>query len=290
MVRFGLLEPRTLEEACRFLAQLKEEAKVIAGGQNLLPLLRQRRIKPRVLVNIKGLSKMEYIREENRRLRIGSLTTHRAIEMSDLIAKRFPILVDLERKLGCIQTRNWGTIGGNLCQASPATDPPPALIALEAKVRIISVRGERILPLDDFFVGYQKSCLHPDEILTEVELPEAPPHSGAAYHKEVVRYNDPPIASVAAMVKLSQQKRIESVRIVLQAVGVIPLRAREAEDSMMGESLTEHLLKEVTGLAAKEARPISDIYGSVSYKREMIEMITERVLKEAARRAGCYLP
>lgn len=285
MVRFELLQPQTLSEACSLLAEHKDEAKVIAGGQNLLVLLRQRRIKPRFLINIKGLPDLEYITDGHGSLRIGALTTHRAIEMSDLIKEKFLLLAELEQSLGCIQTRNWGTIGGNLCQASPATDPPPALIALGARVKIVSVRGERVIPLDEFFVDYQKTALEPDEILAEVELPQAPPGTGTAYYKETVRFADPPIASVAAMVKLGEKEVVEEVRIVMQAVGVTPLRAREAEAAIMSEKMTDGLLEEVAKLAAREAQPISDVYGSADYKREMVDVITKRVVKEAVRRA-----
>lgn len=290
MIRFELLEPQTLGETCSFLAQYGNEAKIIAGGQNLLPLLRQRRIRPRFLIDIKGLHDVDYIVDGRGGVKIGALTTHRAIETSELIKRKFPVLAELERKLGCVQTRNWGTIGGNLCQASPATDLPPALIALEAKARVVGIGGERVIPLEDFFVSYQRTVLQPDEILLEVELPEAPPRSGAAYHKEVVRVNDPPIASVAAVVKLERQETIENLRIVMQAVGVVPIRARETEDLMKGEKMTDSRLEVIATLAVREARPISDAYGSADYKREMIKVITERVVKEALRQAKYYLP
>jgi len=285
MVRFDVLQPKTLSEACSLLAEYKAEAKVIAGGQNLLVLLKQRRIKPRFIINIKQLPDLEYISDSPDGLRIGALTTHRAVEISDLVKGKYPVLAELEQGLGCIQTRNWGTIGGNLCQASPATDPPPALIALGARAKIVSVRGERVIPLDDFFVDYQKTALDSDEILVEIALPEVPPSSGAAYYKEVVRFADPPIASVAAMVKLGEKEVVEEVRIVMQAVGVTPLRAREAEEAMMGENMTGVLLEAVAALAAREAQPVSDVYGSADYKREMVNVITKRVLREAVRRA-----
>jgi CO/xanthine dehydrogenase FAD-binding subunit len=285
MVRFQVLQPKTLSEACSLLARHIQEAKVVAGGQNLLVLLKQRRIKPRFVINIKQLSEMEYITHDSGSLRIGALTTHRAIEKSMIIRGKYPILSDLEERLGCVQTRNWGTIGGNLCQASPATDPPPALIALGAKVKAMSVRGVRTISLDDFFIGYQRTILEPDEILVEIQLPEPPLYSGAAYHKETVRLADPPIASVAAMVTIGGQKTIESVRIVMQAVGVTPLRAAKAERAIEGEKMTEGLIEKAARLAAEEAQPISDVYGSADYKREMVKVATKRAVKEAFKRA-----
>ena len=138
MNTFEYLEPKSLEEACSFLSKHKEDAKILAGGQNLLVLLKQRRIKPKYLIDIKGLSEMEYIRDEDDVLKLGALTTHRAIETSNLVRERLPMLAELEQEVGCIQTRNWGTIGGNLCQASPATDLSPALIACKGSVKVAS--------------------------------------------------------------------------------------------------------------------------------------------------------
>jgi carbon-monoxide dehydrogenase medium subunit len=290
MVRFEVLQAQTLSEACSLLAEHKEGAKIIAGGQNLLVLLRQRMIRPRLLINIKQLSNLEYVNDGRGCLTIGALTTHRAIEMSKLIKEEFPMLAELEERLGCMQSRNWGTLGGNICQASPATDPPPALIALEAKAKIVSVRGERTVSLDDFFVDYQKTALEPDEILVEIELPKPPAGSGAAYWKEAVRFADPPIASVAAMVKLKEGEGVEGARIVMQAVGVTPLRAREAEKTMMNEKMTDGLLEEIATLASKEAQPISDVYGSADYKREMVRMGTKRAVEKAMGRARELLP
>lgn len=285
MVRFEVLQPKSLSEACSLLAEHKAEAKIIAGGQNLLVLLRQRQLKTRFLINIKQLPNLDYITDGSGSLRIGALTTHRAIEMSKLVKAKFPTLVELEQNVGCIQSRNWGTIGGNLCQASPVNDPPPALIALGAKAKIVSVRGERVISLDDFFVGYQETALQPDEILVEIELPEALPHSGAAYQKEAVRFADLPIASVAAMVKLGAGEVVEEARIVLQAVGATPLRAREAEKRIIGKKIENKLLDEAAELAARDVRPSTHISSLAEYKQEMVRVLTKHTVREAIKRA-----
>ena len=202
MVRFELLEPKNLSEACLLLAEHKEKAKIVAGGQGLLPLLKHRQLKPKYLINIKNLPGLEYIDDGRSGLRIGALTTNRAIEISSLIKQRYPMLADLERVVGDVQTRNWGTLVGNLCAASPTSDPAPALIALGATMKVQSIRGEREVPLEEFFVEYLKTALEPDEIVTEIQIPNPPPYVGGAYHKERVRMTDSPIASVAAVIQL----------------------------------------------------------------------------------------
>lgn len=285
MVRFELLEPKNLFEACSLLAEHKEKAKVIAGGQGLLPLLKHRQIAPKYLINIKNLPGLEYIDDAGSHLRIGTLTTNRAIEVSALIKQRYPMLAELERVVGDVQTRNWGTLVGNLCAASPTSDPAPALIALGATLRSVSVRGEREVPLEEFFVEYLKTALGPDEIVTEIQIPSPPPYTGGAYHKERVRMTDSPIASVAAVISLDGSDTIAIARIVLQAVCPTPVRAREAESFIVGKKVDDKFIDEVAVLAEKAACPISDIYGSAEYKREMVKVVTKQVVTEAIKRA-----
>ena len=285
MVRFELLEPKNLSEACLLLAEHKEKAKIVAGGQGLLPLLKHRQLKPKYLINIKNLPGLEYIDDGRSGLRIGALTTNRAIEISSLIKQRYPMLADLERVVGDVQTRNWGTLVGNLCAASPTSDPAPALIALGATMKVQSIRGEREVPLEEFFVEYLKTALEPDEIVTEIQIPNPPPYVGGAYHKERVRMTDSPIASVAAVIRLDGSETVAMARIVLQAVCPTPIRAREAENFMVGKKVEDKLIGEVAVLAEKAACPISDIYGSAEYKKEMVRVVTKQVVVEAIRRA-----
>ena len=289
MVRFELLEPRDLPEACSMLSKHQGKAKIIAGGHGLLPLLKHRLVKPAYIISIKGLTELEYIKDDGNVLRIGALTTNRAIEVSDLIRKRFPMLAELEQFVGDVQTRNWGTLVGNLCMSSPTSDPSPALIALRASVKAASVRGEREIPLDEFFVDYLKTALHLDEIVTELQIPRPLPHTGGAYHKERVRATDSPIASVAAVVSLDESlNTITAARMVLQAVCPMPLRARTAEQILIGEkikTIQDGRLNEVATAAKEEACPISDVYGSAEYKKEMVKLVTKQVVTDAIERA-----
>jgi carbon-monoxide dehydrogenase medium subunit len=286
MIRFELLEPRNLSEACSLLAEHKKKAKILAGGQGLIPLLKHRQIAPKYVISIKGLNTLEYIDVENNSLRIGALATNRAIEVSSLINQRYPMLSELERVVGDIQTRNWGTLVGNLCAASPTSDPAPALIALRATMKVLSTRGERTILLEKFFVDYLMTALEPDEIVTEIQIPNPPPYTGGAYHKERVRMTDSPIASVAAVVSLDGgTNMVGAARIVLQAVCPTPVRAREAENFIVGKKVDDKLIDEVAVLAEKAACPISDIYGSAEYKREMVKVVTKQVVTEAIKRA-----
>lgn len=286
MKQFEYLQPESLADACGLLSEHGEEARVIAGGQSLIPLLRQRLIAPKFLIDIKGLDNLAYIHNGDGNLRIGALTIHRAIETSSLIKEKFPILSDAERRLGCVQIRNWGTIGGNLSHADPAGDLAPALMALGAKVKASSVRGEREIDLEGFFVDLFTTVLEPDEILSEIVIPQPQPCTGAAYRKETVIAGGSPIASVAVAITLVQTRdTVEAARIVLGGVGFTPVRAREAEQFMLGKKIGGMILEGIGEVAGKEARPAESIDGSVEYKREIVKVLTEEMIELAIERA-----
>ena len=165
------------------------------------------------------------------------------------------------------------------------TDLPPALIALEGRVKVISTRGERVIPLDNFFVGYQKTALDPDEIVVEIQVPELLPYSGGVYFKQSVRFAEAPVAAVGVVIRLSDQRIVEKVRIVLQGVGKIPLRASEAEKTIIGEKPQDRLLEEASTLASTAAQPRPEPIRRAIYKRELIKVLTKRAISEAIRRA-----
>jgi carbon-monoxide dehydrogenase medium subunit len=286
MKRFDYLTPKSVEEAYSFLSDHKEEAKIIAGGQSLIPQLKLRVLAPKFVVDIKNLTDLEYIRESQDSLKIGALTTHRRIETSEVIKKRFPVLVEMEHRLSDVQIRNWGTLGGNLCHADPAGDPAPVLVALGTKVKAVSARGERTIALGEFCINYLTTVLEPDEILTEIEVPYPPSFSGAAYRKETVRAADFPIASVAAVVSLDgEQGRVKKARIVLGGVGKTPVEAIQAEQVLAGEKAHGKLAREAGKVAANEIRPIADVHGSEEYKRKIVELLTEEIVSLAIKRA-----
>lgn len=277
---FELLEPKNLAEACNLLDEYREEAKVIAGGQSLLPMLRSRLIASHYVINIKGLSELDYIQEGPGGIMIGTLVTHRAVEDSPLIKLRFPMLVEMERQLASIQIRNWGTLGGNLCHADPAGDPAPCLIALGAKLKVKSVRREREIPLGEFFVDYLESVLEPNEILMEIGIPNHPPNTGGAFIKESVTTGSIAIVSVGAVVTIDGEV-VKDARIVLGAMGPTPIRVRDAERALV----ERRPLEEVAMIAADEARPSADVGGSVEFKRNLVKVVTRSAVLEAMRRA-----
>ncbi|MBI2861160.1 MAG: xanthine dehydrogenase family protein subunit M [Chloroflexi bacterium] len=285
MLRFEVLHPHDLADAFDMLTQHEGEAKIIAGGQGLMPVLKHRQLTPRQLVNIRNLSDLDYIVDGKDGLRIGALTTHQAVENSAIIKKRWPVLAEMEARLGDIQTRNWGTLVGNVCQASPTGDPAPVLLALGACLKVASNRGERLIALDDFFLDYQKTALKGVEIALEIQVPKQPARSGAAYHKESYRWTDSPIASVAAAVTLDERDRVKGARIFMQAVCPAPIRARQAEDLLAGQQVNNGLLDQVAQATAGVACPISDVYGTAEYKMEMVKVITRQVVSQAIKQA-----
>lgn len=276
---FEYVEPASLEHACRLISEYKDQAKIIAGGQSLLTILKQRLISPAYLISIKNLRELEYIRENSAGIEIGALTTHHAIETSPLVKEKLPMLVDMENSLGSIQIRNWGTIGGNLCHADPSTDPGPALVALKARVKAASIRGTREMPVESFFVSYLETALEPDEILMEIAIPYPPPHTGFSFVKESARFGERAIASVAAAVTLNK-KNVKETCIVLGAIGNTPIRATDAERVYNKEG--DNSIDKAAAVAAEEAEPRSDLEGTAEYKKQIIKVIVKKALSRAA--------
>jgi carbon-monoxide dehydrogenase medium subunit len=284
---FEYFAPKTLKEALTLLDKYQDECKVIAGGQSLLILMRQGLVTPPYLIDIKGLSELSYIKSDTKEgLKIGALTTHRAIEKSPLIRKKFSVLAEMERRLASIQTRNWGTIGGNLCHADPAGDPAPVLIALNATLSMASLKGERNMPVEDFCLDYFETALEVGELLTEIQLSATPPHTGTAYTKFNVIESDLATVGVAVSITLGAGDGVcQDIRIALGAAAPTPMRAKQAEAVLRGKKITDNLLKEAGEVASTGAEPISDIYASEGYRRELVRVLVTRVGKEALARA-----
>jgi len=288
MIRdFEYLAPKTLEEALTLLSQYNEESKVIAGGQSLLILMRQGLVTPKYLIDIKGISALDYITlDKNEGLRIGALTPHRAIEKSAVIGNGFAVLSEMELKLASVQTRNWGTIGGNLCHADPAGDPAPVLIALNGNLKIASLSGERTVAVEDFSTDYFETDLRHGELLTEIQVPNPPPRTGTAYTKFNIIENDMGIASTAVSITLNpKNETCSDVRIVLGAVAAVAMRAKEAEKVLVGKEISDALLVEAGQIASEETEPVDDALASEEYKRELVRVLVKRVGREALDRA-----
>jgi carbon-monoxide dehydrogenase medium subunit len=283
MKDFEYFAPKTPDEALSLLSQYKGEAKIIAGGQSMLVVMRQGLLAPEYVVDIKGVSALDYMTYDEREgLRIGALTTHRTIETSPFIQKHLRVLSEMERNLATIQTRNWGTIGGNLCHGDPAGDPAPILIALDAKLKLKSLSGERIVAMEGFSKDMLEVDLEPDEMLIEIQVPTPRPHTGVAHEKLMVMQGDAGIVGAAVSIALRPGDDVcEDARIVLSNAASIPLRAKEAERCLVGKVINEDLLTEAGEVASKEADPPSDVHASAEYRREMVEVFVKRAAKRA---------
>jgi carbon-monoxide dehydrogenase medium subunit len=287
MKDFEYFAPKTVEESLSFLSQYKEESKIIAGGQSMLVIMRQGLLAPEYVIDIKGITALDYMTsDEKEGLRIGALTTHRTIEKFPIIQKHFRVLSEMERDLATIQTRNWGTIGGNLCHGDPAGDPAPVFIALDAKLKLRSLSGERIIAMEEFSKDMLEVDLEPDEMLIEIQVPPPRLHTGIAHEKLMVMQGDAGIVGAAVSITLKPEDGVcEDARIVLSNSASVPLRVREAEKRLIGKVISSHLLAEVGEVASAEADPPSDLHASAEYRREMLKVFVKRASAKALERA-----
>ena len=277
--------PHQLEEALALLEQYGEEARPVAGGSALALLLKQRLVQPRALIGLAGLTELRGIRQEPDGLHLGALTTHAEVERLAGAAGVPPLLVETYRRVATRRVRNQATVGGGLAHADPAQDPPAALLALEARVRLVGPRGERIVPLDQFFVDYYETVLQPGELIREVIVPPQPSGSAGAYVKFLSRSVDD-YATVAVAVQLGLEGRVlTGVRVAFIAAGPTPRRAREVEALLEGEVPRVGLLQEAGQLASQVVEPLDDSRGSAAYKREMAGVMLERAVRLAVERA-----
>ena len=283
---FKHFAPKTLKEALTLLDKYGDDCKVICGGQSLLILMRQGLVAPKYLIDIKGISELSYIKEDKGGLKIGALTTHRTIEKSPLIKKKYPVLAEMETRLASIQTRNWGTIGGNLCHGDPAGDPAPVLMALKATLTVAGTKGKRNMPVEDFTLDYFEVALEPGELLTEIQVPVPPPRSGTVYTKFNIIESDLATVGVAVSMTLGSGDGVcQDIRIALGASAPTPMRAKKAEAVLKGKKITDALLREAGEVASTEAEPLSDIQASEEYRRELVKVLVPRMTREALARA-----
>jgi carbon-monoxide dehydrogenase medium subunit len=287
MKDFEYFAPKTIEESLSLLSQYREEAKIIAGGQSMLVVMRQGLLAPEYVVDIKGINVLDYMTfDEREGLRIGALTTHRTIEKSPIIQKHFEVLSEMEKNLATIQTRNWGTIGGNLCHGDPAGDPVPILITLDAKLKLKNLSGEKIVTMEGFSKDILEVDLEPDEMLIEIQVPVPRSHTGVAHEKLMVMQGDAGIVGAAVSITLKPGDGVcEDARIVISNAASIPLRVRKAEKSLIGKVINDQLLAEAGEAASAEADPPSDVHASAEYRREMVKVFVRRAAIRALERA-----
>jgi carbon-monoxide dehydrogenase medium subunit len=278
---FEYLAPQSLPEACSLLAQYGDSAKVLAGGSDLLVKMKDGLMKPAYLVSLKNLDSLKAIRYQNGAgVTIGALATHNEVMINPVLREKYRSVCEAAHTMAADQIRNIGTVGGNLVNAVPSADLPPILIALGAQARIVGPGGERVVLLEDFFLGPGKTVLRKGEILAEIIIPDQPT-TGSNYIKFGLRRAGAlAVVGVANSVVVSDSI-CQDVRIVLGAVAPTPMRAHEAEDVLRGKKISQDLIDEAGKVAAAESKPISDIRGSIEYRRNLVNVLTKRSLKAA---------
>lgn len=283
MKAFDYFSPKTLDEAYEILIKCGKEAKLMAGGTDLLVEMKNGDVNPKYVIDLKQIPTFKRIEHDGERgLKIGALVTIHEIESSSIIRRYFSILSEAASVLGSVQIRNKGTIGGNLCHASPSADLAPPLIVLDSKVKIVGKSGERLERLEDFFIGPGLTILNPDEILNEIQIPFLPPNSNGTYLKFSPRKAmDLAVVGVATVITLNPSNSIcTRAKIVLGAVAPTPIRAKKSEKLLEGRRIEKDLIDEVSNLATEESRPISDIRGSAWYRREIIKVLVKRSITQ----------
>jgi carbon-monoxide dehydrogenase medium subunit len=283
-ISFEYFAPHTVEEALSILDRYGQDAKVLAGGTDLLVKMKQRLTEPRCVINIKSINELNFIREEADELHIGAVTKLRTIEKSDIVKERFPVLYEGVRAIGSVQIRNMATIGGNLCNASPAADSAPPLLVLNAKLRVIGPEGDREIPIERFFLGPGKTALQPTELLAEIRIPYLPKGAGTSFIKIARTGMDIAKINIAVMLRLNGNE-IDTCRIALGAVAPTPLRIHKAEEFLTGKKLDHEMADEVAQIVAEEIRPITDIRATAEYRREVSKALTRDALLMAQERA-----
>jgi carbon-monoxide dehydrogenase medium subunit len=277
--------PTSVDDATALLARLGEDAKILSGGQSLIPLMKLRLATPPHVVDINGIPGLAYIRERDGVLAIGALTRESELEESESVRARYPLLHDACRVIADPLVRNLATVGGNLAHADPANDHPAAMLALGAEVVARGGGGERRIPIASFFSGPFVTALGPGELLVEIRVPMPAPRSGGAYLKMERKVGDFATAAVAAQLTLRADGACEHAGIGLTNVGLMPIEATQAEAALRGKRLDDKTIAQAAHLAAAAAEPTEDLRGSVEYKRDLVRVLTARAVRRALERA-----
>lgn len=287
MRRFELILPESLDDCVKALARHGSEAKLLAGGTDLLPQMKNALLKPAVVIDLSGVPRLRSIESGNGQgLRVGAAVTARTLELDRSVRSRFLSLAESGALVGSVQVRNLATLGGNLCNAAPSADMAPPLLALDAEAVVTGPKGERRLPIATFFTGVRRTVLAPDEILVELAMPTPGAHSGGNYLRHTPRRElDIAVVGVASQLTLANGVCTKA-RIALAAVAPVPLRATAAEQALEGQAVTPERIARAADLAVEAARPISDQRGSADFRRHLVRVLTRRTLTTALARAS----
>jgi carbon-monoxide dehydrogenase medium subunit len=283
---FEYFRPTSIPEAIALLQQHGDEAKLLSGGQSLIPMMKLRLARPGFLIDINSISGLSYIKEEGGFLKIGGLTREAELEASPLVRSKYPLLMDTAAVIADPQVRNLATVGGNLAHGDPANDHPATMTAFAAQIVARGAKAERLISIEDFFVTLFTTALKHDEILTEIRIPAPPPKSGGAYFKLERKVGDFATAAVAVQLTLDGGGAVQKVGIGLTNVGPTPIKARKAEDFLRGKKPDAATLAQAAQFASDQAEPSSDLRGPAEYKKGLVKELTKRAFSRAVERAG----
>ncbi len=278
--KFEYFSPSSIEEACSLLYKYKNEAKLLAGGTDLFVKMKKKEVLPKVVINLKGIEGLDQVRwDEKEGLIIGPLVTHDTIVHHPVVKEKFDFFAETCFKIGTRQVRNMGTLAGNLCNASPSSDAAAPLLVLEGKLKLIHLYGERVVSLQEFFVGPFQTILEPQEMVVEVRIPKPPPRSAGAYqylHK-ASSVGETLVGAAVFLTLNPEDRTCREARIGLSSVAPTPIRAKAAERILNGSRLEEKVIKEASQVASEEIQPRSRPW----YRREMSKVLVEQAILQA---------
>jgi len=278
--KFDYHAPTSLDDAVALLQRYGGDAKILAGGQSLMPLLNFRLSRPAALVDLNRIASLAYIREENGQVRLGAMTRQRTIEFSPVVARRLPLLSEATKWVGHLPIRTRGTIGGSIAHADPSAEYPAVLTALEGEVVARGPKGERVVKAKDLFLTYLTTSLESDEVISEIRLPVMPVGAGFALEEFARRHGDFAIVAIAAMV-VRDAARCKQARLATAGAGPVPVRLRAAEEILERDGVTDAAIDAAARRAAELVSPDSDIHASADYRRHLTMVLTRRALKRA---------
>jgi CO/xanthine dehydrogenase FAD-binding subunit len=287
---FEYHEPTTLPEALELLGELGDEAKPLAGGQSLVPMMNFRLARPQHLVDLNRLGELAYVRQDGGTLCIGAMTRQRQVERASLVAEGWPLIPEAVALIGHTQIRNRGTIGGSLAHADPAAELPAVMAALDAELVIRSRRGQRSAQPEAFFESYYTTSLAPDELLMEVRIPSLPPRTGWSFQEVSRRHGDFALVGVAATLTLDDAGAITRARLVFIGAAPTPVRSSAAEAMLVGQRPLESLFREAGARGSEDLDPVADVHATAEYRREVGAVMARRALMQAAERARGEAP
>lgn len=282
---FEYMRPTSVSEAVQFLASHSDDAKILAGGHSLVPMMKLRLANPGILIDIGRLPELSTIREQGGSLVLGACVTHYAVETSALLRQRCPLLPETAAAIGDVQVRNRGTIGGSIAHADPAADWPAAILALGASIKLVRMGGERMINAADFFVAMLTTVMESQDLLTEIHVPVAPPRTGSAYLKVAQPASGFALTGVAAQVTLAADNTVQSVAVGITGVSDTSYRAQAVEQALQGRQANAEALAQAAAHAADGVEALEDIHASADYRAHLARVYTRRALQQAIERA-----